>query len=738
MSKYTTFRNIIILIFLPLFTFGQSVGIGTSTPDPSAALDISSIDKGLLMPRMGTFSRQNIANPTHGLLVFDTNTQSIWYYHSTSGWVEMVHHNFAMGSVLFSDGNKVSQKNNAFYWDNNINGLGIGTNTPDAGLHVNGYTWDHGLRISTSDNVGPGLFLDGTNDFAILSTGTSAGSGPNKFGIYDATNNQYRFVINNNGSVGVGTTDPINRLDINGLGGFRVNTTNPGSGTTDWIAGNFGALSGDRVVMGLLNSNATIGAHNNTLNQWSSLYINPLGSIFMPSLATTDSRILKANNDGLLSSTPIRITNDGHLGLGLAPQSKLDAGNGAILVGSTVGNNNPRPMLGSVRINGEISAYGSAGGATNYVSADDGFLRISSGGGTLSSTKSFIDLSGYSNIPDMNSNIAFGTSGIERVRLDNNGNVGIATTTPGEKLDINGKTRTIALQVSGGSPSPGLVLTSDATGNATWQLGTPGPVGPQGAQGPIGLTGPQGPQGIPGPVGPQGPQGSPGPQGPAGTANLTFPYFAPTNISSSASFHIQNGSGDGIAGATNTAAGAGIYGIGGNNGGWAGYFDGRARVSGNFEVGGLLSKAGGTFKIDHPLDPANKYLYHSFVESPDMMNIYNGNVITDQNGDAKVELPSYFEALNMEFRYQLTVIGTFAQAIIYEEIKNNQFKIKTDKPNVKVSWQVTGIRQDAYANKNRVIPEVLKEQENRGYYLHPEVFGKSADDAIDRKKLTRK
>ena len=73
------------------------------------------------------------------------------------------------------------------------------------------------------------------------------------------------------------------------------------------------------------------------------------------------------------------------------------------------------------------------------------------------------------------------------------------------------------------------------------------------------------------------------------------------------------------------------------SGGYAAFFDGNVDVDGN------LSKAGGSFKIDHPLDPANKYLYHSFVESPDMMNIYNGNATTDAQGSAIVQLPEWFE-----------------------------------------------------------------------------------------------
>ena len=153
--------------------------------------------------------------------------------------------------------------------------------------------------------------------------------------------------------------------------------------------------------------------------------------------------------------------------------------------------------------------------------------------------------------------------------------------------------------------------------------------------------------------------------------------------------------------------------------------------NGNAHVAGTLSKSAGTFKIDHPLDPANKYLSHSFVESPDMMNIYNGNVTTDAKGDAVVELPKYFEALNKDFRYQLTVIGTFAQAIVADEIKNNRFAIRTNAANVKVSWQVTGVRQDAYANKNRIKVEEEKTRQERGFYLHPEAFEQPDERSVE-------
>lgn len=181
-----------------------------------------------------------------------------------------------------------------------------------------------------------------------------------------------------------------------------------------------------------------------------------------------------------------------------------------------------------------------------------------------------------------------------------------------------------------------------------------------------------------------------------------------------------------IGGATVPATRYGVYGYAtGATTNYAGYF------SGNVQITGSIAKGAGTFKIDHPLDPENKYLYHSFVESPDMMNIYNGNIVTDAQGIAVVKMPAYFEALNQDFRYQLTVIGTFAQAIVAEEMNNGEFRIRTNAPQVKVSWQVTGIRHDKYANAHRVVAEVEKEPEMKGRYLHAAEWGQPESRSID-------
>jgi hypothetical protein len=172
----------------------------------------------------------------------------------------------------------------------------------------------------------------------------------------------------------------------------------------------------------------------------------------------------------------------------------------------------------------------------------------------------------------------------------------------------------------------------------------------------------------------------------------------------------------------------GVYGRTNSAAGYAGWFQGRVHVN------GTLSKSAGSFKIDHPLDPENRTLSHSFVESPDMKNVYDGVVTTDTAGYATVELPDWFGALNRDFRYQLTVIDggeAFVLAKVAREIEANRFVLRTSAGNVKVSWQVTGIRQDAYAEKHRIPVEEWKPEDQRGRYLNPEAFDAPEERGVE-------
>ena len=118
---------------------------------------------------------------------------------------------------------------------------------------------------------------------------------------------------------------------------------------------------------------------------------------------------------------------------------------------------------------------------------------------------------------------------------------------------------------------------------------------------------------------------------------------------------------------------------------------GNVVVATNFTAGGTKA-----FTIDHPLDPDRRVLKHAAAESNEVINFYSGNVTTDADGKATVELPAYFEAINKDYRYQLTVVGTFAQAIVSKEVSDNRFEISTSSPNVKVSWEVKGVRNDEF------------------------------------------
>jgi hypothetical protein len=231
----------------------------------------------------------------------------------------------------------------------------------------------------------------------------------------------------------------------------------------------------------------------------------------------------------------------------------------------------------------------------------------------------------------------------------------------------------------------------------------------------------------------------------------SFGYGVSGKSSSGGAVYGSSQTGVGVVGGSHD--GFGVVGMSGN---WAGLYcnssyDYAAVLNGKVKITGNLEKAGGSFKIDHPLDPANKYLCHSFVESPDMKNVYDGVVVLDNKGKAEIELPDWFGILNKDFRYQLTAIGAPGPNLyIAEEISkantkyssksssnknknknnNSRFKIAGGNSGMKVSWQVTGILRDPWANANRIEVEEDKPTKERGYYLHPELYGQPEERGI--------
>lgn len=219
------------------------------------------------------------------------------------------------------------------------------------------------------------------------------------------------------------------------------------------------------------------------------------------------------------------------------------------------------------------------------------------------------------------------------------------------------------------------------------------------------------------------------------------------------------GGGNGTCGNPGTTGGAGTNGRGGGGGGGSAFSSAsggaggsgivvisytapsititqNSTITGGASVIGTLSKGSGSFVIDHPLDPRNKLLYHSFVESPDVKNVYDGIAILDKNGEAVIELPRYFLALNKDFRYLATAIGQpMPDLHLGKEVHRYffglfgkiVFKISGGAAGGKVSWQITGVRQDPLILAHPIITEVEKGPDqlvNKGEFICPECYAK--------------
>jgi hypothetical protein len=150
-------------------------------------------------------------------------------------------------------------------------------------------------------------------------------------------------------------------------------------------------------------------------------------------------------------------------------------------------------------------------------------------------------------------------------------------------------------------------------------------------------------------------------------------------------------------------------------------------AQGNFVAVGVKA-----FQIDHPLDPANKMLNHYCAEGPEPLNVYSGTALLDGAGNAIVTLPDYFETLNKNFRYQLTAVGAAMPNLhVQSEVQANQFTIGGGAPGMKVSWQVSGVRNDLYVQRAGYPVEIEKSPGQRGKYLVPELYNQPASQGIN-------
>ncbi len=176
------------------------------------------------------------------------------------------------------------------------------------------------------------------------------------------------------------------------------------------------------------------------------------------------------------------------------------------------------------------------------------------------------------------------------------------------------------------------------------------------------------------------------------------------------------------------AAGRGYYGIVGEDR----YLGGAAGAYGVLSNGDFGATGVKTFIIDHPSDPENKNLRHFSAESNEVLNIYRGNAVFDANGEAIIELPDYYDAINKNPSYNLTPVGGYAQLYVKEEISEGKFIIGGGTQGLKVSWTIYAERNDAYLQQHpeKRAVEVEKREGQKGRYFMPELYGQPAEKAI--------
>jgi hypothetical protein len=191
----------------------------------------------------------------------------------------------------------------------------------------------------------------------------------------------------------------------------------------------------------------------------------------------------------------------------------------------------------------------------------------------------------------------------------------------------------------------------------------------------------------------------------------------------------------GVVGRSESPSGRGVVGVAeastGTNYGVLGRTNSSANGWGVYANGRLGASGTKSFQIDHPLRPETHFLNHFCIEAPEPYNLYRGTVTLDAQGEAWVQLPDYFEAINRDASYHLTPIGAAMPNLhVAVEIQGNRFKIAGGAPFKKVSWEVKAVRNDPWVQQYGYQTEQEKPKEYQGLYLHPELYGQPKERGV--------
>jgi hypothetical protein len=412
-KKMKNMKKIVLIIVFTWVQLNAQTGIGTTTPNASAKLEVYATNKGFLPPRIaltGTLDAVTIASPATGLVIYNTVTAGTspnnvlpgYYYWDGAKWNGLVD----QGTLQSFSGYvpNYSQSNASSVTKSATGDIVVSQSITTSGRPV---------QIIATGDANPALSgawvqLQLFRDNTAIGKKVQAESSSNNENIPYCLN----FIDN---PTTPGTYNYSVRIVGGGAGGFG-----------------FGESDGNHITLlelGAWSAGTMPVAKGGT---GSSSYTN--GSV----LFSDGTKIDEKNAQLFWDNTNNR------LGIGTSsPTSKLNIAGGGIKIASGLGNTSNRPNLNTSTI-GNYEIRGVGGGSPQIDGQDDGFLRLSAGGGTNVNTQSSIDISGYSTVADMSSTIVMRTGGSERLRIDPSGNVNISG-----KLNIGDATGNVAVKAAG-------------------------------------------------------------------------------------------------------------------------------------------------------------------------------------------------------------------------------------------------------------------------------------------------